>query len=230
MNNLNDRLLLVAQRAYEAYLTFGPRSNVKLKILHGWIKDEVKKVLGHKYEVFGLSESDGSEYRVEGMYYRKKTDLCVTRKGKSLGVISVKFIQSNYIQNKNNYFEQQLGETANLRANDIVFGHMMCFTEPIPYLDRGGTVKRYDHISDEVILRYNKLAMDHQHPHVPDVQAICVFLLDADSNSIVRICEKSDLPNISNESYRLLTGRMSVENFVRRFCKSVELNWEKKSN
>lgn len=33
-----------------------------------------------------------------------------------VAVINVKMVMSNYSQNKNNYFESMLGETANLRS------------------------------------------------------------------------------------------------------------------
>ena len=227
--SISNRFLDAIQDAYQAYLEHGPRSNKKLKILHGWIIKEIGNVLGDKYAISGLTLDSSSEKSVEGMYYPKRVDLLVARDDQHLGVISIKFVQSNYNQNKNNYFEQQLGETANLRSNDIVFGHVIIFTEPIPYYKRDKSIDRFEHISDEVIERYSKLVTDHQHPHIPDVQALCIVLLSEDRKRILRICNKEDLPKISVSSYKLLNSTLGIENFVYLFCQSIQLSYAKKS-
>lgn len=224
-----DRFLSAVQETYQAYLQHGPRSNKKLKILHGWMMKEISEMLSDEYTISGLTLDSSSEKSVEGMYYPKKVDILVARNGQHLGVISIKFVQSNYNQNKNNYFEQQLGETANLRSNDIVFGHMIVFTEPIPYYKRDKSHDRDEHVTNEVIERYSKLLADHQHPHSPNVQALCIVLLSKDKKRILRICDKKDLPRISPSSYRLLKSKLSIRNFVDLFCQEIRLNYAKKA-
>ena len=81
----------------------------------------------------------GKEQKVHGKYYEKNVDVAISREDIILGVVSVKFVMSNYNQNKHNYFEQQLGETANLRSNNIVYGHIMLRTQPTPYLGKDQT-------------------------------------------------------------------------------------------
>ena len=223
--SISHRFLEAVQGSYQAYLKHGARSNEKLKVLHGWIIEEIGKELGDEYTISGLTHKSSSEKSVEGMYYSKKVDLLVARDNQHLGVISIKFVQSNYKQNKNNYFEQQLGETANLRSNDIVFGHVIIFTEPIPYYKRDKSISHFEHVSDEVIERYSKLVTDHRYPHIPDVQALCIVRLSEDRQRVIRICNKEDLPDISASSYQLLDSKLSIENFVPLFCQAIELQF-----
>ncbi len=226
--SISRRFLNAIQDTYQAYLQHGPHSNEKLKFLHGWFIAEIRNTLGDEYTISGMTLASSSEKRVEGMYYPKKVDLLVARDNQHLGVISIKFVQSNYNQNKNNYFEQQLGETANLRSNDIIFGHVIIFTEPIPYYKRDKSIYRFEHVSDEVIERYSKLVTDHRYPHIPDVQALCVVLLNEDRQKILRICNREDLPQISASSYQLLNSKLSIENFVPLFCQAIELRYKMK--
>lgn len=54
--------------------------------------------------------------KVKGKYYDKDIDITVTKDNKPVMCIGIKFITSNYKQNTNNYFENMMGETANIQA------------------------------------------------------------------------------------------------------------------
>lgn len=95
------------------------------------MQDELRRELGDAYALTGQSPVSASEASVEGMYYGKNVDVLVSRDGQELGVVSVKFVITNYWQNSVNYFEQQVGETANLRRRNIVYGNLFCVTDPI---------------------------------------------------------------------------------------------------
>jgi len=197
-----ERLLLAVQKSYQAYVDHGPRSNEKIKILHGWIITELTDVLGPEYLIQGLSQNGGKEQKVCGKYYEKSVDVAISFENVILGVVSVKFVMTNYNQNKYNYFEQQLGETANLRSNNIVFGHIMLRTQPTPYLGKDPNsgkqiVKKEEQVTDSTIELYSALAQDHGAPHVPDVQCLAIFQLNAHKGKILRLCTKSDLPEVS---------------------------------
>ena len=77
--SISHRFLNAVQGSYQAYLEHGARSNEKLKILHGWIIEEIGKELGDEYTISGLTHKSSSEKSVEGMYYSKKVDLLVAR-------------------------------------------------------------------------------------------------------------------------------------------------------
>lgn len=224
---LKEGFLLAAQASYQAYLDYGPRSNRKLKHLHGWLRDEIARNLGRDYAVSGLGVDSNSEQIVSGMYYDKSVDLLVSRDDIDLGVVSVKFVMSNYRQNKNNYFEQQLGETANLRRSDIVFGHILVLPVPTPYYKRDGSIKKTESVTNDVIQRYGNLVEDHLYPHAPDVQALCLLKLDLESLRIVRFCGQEDLPGISPDCYQLLRGKLSLSNFIGIYGQEIRLKYAK---
>ncbi len=208
-----ERFLKAVQRSYARFVDTSPRSNEKIKVLHGWVIKELRAVLGERYTIKGLTEAGGKEQRVDGKYYQKQVDVAISREDNTLGVVSIKFVMSNYQQNKNNYFEQQLGETANLRRGNIVYGYIMLIPQPTPYLKRGGEVKKYEDVDDRTIDLYMRLGEDHGQPHVPDVQCIALFLLTEHKGEIRRQCTREDLPDLSPANFENLVGRLSIDHF-----------------
>ncbi|MCY4105982.1 MAG: hypothetical protein OXG02_04685 [Chloroflexi bacterium] len=118
MDSIEDRFLNAMQQSYQMVLEHGVRSNKKTKVLHGWAQDEMKRALGSGYVFTGQTPVSKSEANVAGMYYGKNVDILVSRDGKELSVISIKYVISNYWQNAVNYFEQQVGETANFKDEE----------------------------------------------------------------------------------------------------------------
>ena len=224
MSDINDRFLKVAREVYKrtrAGGETGSRKSRRLQAFHGWVQDELRARLGDGYDIQGLSDVPGSkEVVVDGLYYKKKVDISVSYRGHILGVVSCKFIQSNYVQNSNNYFEQQMGEISNLRSNDLVYGSIFCLPEPIPYKNRKGDIVKLEHIRNDDIRRYHELERDHNHPHTPNIQAVVVF--KTNSRGVVRICKKDDLSFLDDEAYERLT-RMGLERFFRVFVGSVKI-------
>ncbi len=221
---IEDRCLEAMQKVYVLYKSSpnATRSSKLTKILHGWVQDEIRKALGDEYEIVGQSLTTGSEKKIQGMYYSKNVDVCVKRAGRDLGVISVKFVRSNYRQNSVNYFENQMGETANLRQNNIVFGHLMLLTDPIPYNKKTGKQSRTERINNQDVLKYRALSDDHIHAHAPNVQAMCIAKLDETGDRILRICTQQDLDQISNEAWSAITGPLDLKGFFVRFVNAVE--------
>jgi len=225
---IRSRLLSAVQEAYRRYISNGARSTSKIKALHGWVISELQQVLGDEYDIRGLSDSGGKEAKIEGKYYTNKVDVSISRNDIQQGVVSVKFVMTNYRQNKNNYFEQQLGKTANLRRNDIVFGHIMLLTNPTPYLKKGGEVKKYEYISDKDIQLYESLSSDHGQPHVPDIQCMAIFLLSTHEGEIVRQCTEGDMPEVSETYFHMLDTTLSIDRFFERMCGEIENKYLKK--
>lgn len=189
---LEDRFLEIINETYEEYKVSSERSTKKLKILHGWIQSELKKRLGNEYILEGLSKTSNSEMRVEGTYYDKSVDIGIKRSGKVTGVVSVKFALSSLQKNSVNYFECQMGETANLRRNDIVFGHIFCVLQPIPVRRRDKSIAKWENVNDAFLNKYRKLAEDKKQTHAPDVQAVCIFKRDVENNCVEGWFKKED--------------------------------------
>lgn len=202
----------------------GPRSTKRIRVLHGWAQQEIARRLGADYALRGYSDDGGKEEEVSGWYYIKRVDVSVSRDERVLGVVSVKFVNSNFRQNAYNYFEGQMGETANLRRNDIVFGSVFCVTHPIPYFRKSGILEKFEEIQERDIERYYLLERDHNHPHAPDVQAFCIFRLDWDNRNITRICVRDDLPHLSDAMHQKLQS-MNIGRFFTQFCDHIRLKY-----
>lgn len=203
-------------------LQHGVHSKQKTKVLHGWVQDELMLELGDDYDFVGQSRESAREAEVPGMYYDKKVDILVSRDEQNLGVISVKFVISNYQQNSINYFEQQVGETANLRRGNIVYGNLFCITNPIRYKKRSGEIGRLERIRDHNIQRYLRLRADYEHIHAPDEMAIGIVDLDDNADNVIGLTDPATLA-ISDDSRAALSNQLSVELFFRRMALRIEL-------
>ena len=190
---LQSRFLKTIQEAYPLKRD-NPRSNAGLKLLHGWVQEELNSRLSpnqlgpdlkNKLTISGLSEASSTEEQVKGAYYSKNVDIMISADDddEPLGIVSVKFVISNYRQNSNNYFEQGMGETANLRRRNIVYGHLFCLTNPIPYKDKSGKVKKLEKLNEDDIRKYYKLRNDHEHLHAPHELALGIVDIDAENNT-----------------------------------------------
>ena len=222
--DLEERMLSAVMDSYERYKEAGPRSNKKLIPLHGWVSDEIKRELGDGYVI--RSVQSGGELKIDGKYYSKNVDVSVEFKRHVVGVVNVKFVMSNYRQNANNYFENQLGETANLRRSNIAYGHLNLFTHPIPYFNKEGELQSEHRLNDDDIKKYSLLSEDHSYPHSPNVQAICIFnvegLEERQSSRVTGICEPENAIFLSHDMRTMLRKRFGIERFFSVFCREVE--------
>jgi len=73
-NNLNEKFLKCLGKSFLEYLKEGARSTAKLKILHPCIAEDLKRLLGDKYQLHYLDEKDGKEKSFEGRYMDKRVD------------------------------------------------------------------------------------------------------------------------------------------------------------
>nr|OQX22238.1 MAG: hypothetical protein BWK75_01275 [Candidatus Altiarchaeales archaeon A3] len=217
MNKLEKEFLKVMSEAFEAYNKFGARSNKKLIPLHSWIAKTVKNRLGADFKVNSLG--NGSEKKLDGKYYPKRLDITVIKEDKILATISFKFVTANYDQNSNNYFEQLLGETANIRRVNVGFTHMLVLRAYTPYFDKNkGNLKdkqkKTEILNEHHLSKYIKLFLDQDFPHKPEVLGIIVTDFDGEGN-----CHFADLNElkISNKTKKALNSELSLEKFIDRF-------------
>lgn len=133
-------------------------------------------LLGNEYKIYYL---DGSELKVNGRYYPKHVDIGIQKGKKNLFVLSFKFVTSNYKQNVNNFFENLLGECANIRTQDIGFGHILVLRNKIPYYEKGRNIKRWEYPDDSDLGKYIKLFRDrNSFFHSPNYLAIEIVSID----------------------------------------------------
>lgn len=221
-DGVEQRFLAAMQEAYRMVVIHGSRSTAKTHVLHVWVQDELRRELGDEYDFTGQSPVSTREAGVAGMYYDKNVDVLVARDGEELGVISVKFVISNYWQNSVNYLEQQIGETANLRRRNIVYGNLFCVTNPIPYKNRAGAIVKLEYIRDHDIQRYARLRADHEHIHAPQEMAIGIVTLDTDANAVTDIADPVEM-GISESGCAALDNALSVRLFFPRMARRIGL-------
>jgi hypothetical protein len=231
MQNVNCAFLDKVKESFRLYLDTGARSNEKLKPIHSFIADALKQELNDPELTFcSLRPGQrGGEKSVAGRYMDKNVDIAVCRGDTVLGAVGFKFVMSNYKQNSNNYFENMLGETANIRCNRIPYFQVLVLLKELPYYDNSGRITRTEHINEHNLHKYIKLSEDNIETffHTPTKTLIYVVSL-SESLSDHHIANKAqynelfrdkDL-NVDNEFNDLFQSGVVINDFA-KFIKKV---------
>ena len=180
------------QESYRRYLVDGPRSTSKLLPLHKSLGEIFKKLHPTANLVSKCGELDG-ELKSPGAYYPKNVDIAavvghinstgstytVESKDQILGILGIKFVVTNFKQNANNYFENMMGETANIQQLGIPYSHFIVLPVEIPWLTRDGSVSRIETLASGDIEKYKKLMAGPDGSHKP--ASISIALVEFDS-------------------------------------------------
>jgi len=190
MNNF--QFLAVLKKSFITYLQTGARSNKKLEILHGAISEDLKERLDDKkYSVYSLGFEDGKEHKISGRYLDKTVDITVNENKVPVAGIAVKYVMSNYSQNSNNYFENMLGETANIRSAQIPYFQIFVIPDKIPYFKRKGDISKWEKITENNINKYIKLSNDNIDNFLHTPNKTLVFIVHIkDKNGTVKLLDK----------------------------------------
>ena len=156
----NTEFLNVVASSFKKYLETGSRSNAKLKILHGEIAKDIKERLGSEFTIFSLGIGNGKEKKLYGRYIEKAVDITIAKLGKSVAGIGVKFVMQNYSQNSNNYFENMLGETANIRCANIPYFQIFIIPDKLPYFNNEGKIQKWEEFTSHNSEKYLTLSKD----------------------------------------------------------------------
>lgn len=184
----NKAFLDAVNSSFQIYLKTGARSNKKLEVLHGFIARQIVAKLGAGYSVKSLGVGDNREGKISGRYVDKNVDITLYKDGAPVAGVAVKFVMSNYSQNSNNYFENMLGETANIRAVGIPYFQVLILTQNSPYFDKGGTITKIETITAHNIHKYIVMSGDDTaaYVHSPDKTLVYLVKASGDSASLVR--------------------------------------------
>ncbi len=129
--------LKAISESFQKYIEHGARSTEKLKPIHNFVAKTLQNIWGKDFEIHFMGE-DTKEITVEGKYYPKVIDITVTHKDKPIFCLGIKFVTSNYKQNANNYFENMMGETANIQASkDLQYAQLIILRHETPYYLKG---------------------------------------------------------------------------------------------
>lgn len=184
----NEKFLECIRQSFRTYLEVGTsRSTAKLKNLHGEIARDLEKIYGADFTVCSQGYGDDKEGNIEGRYYSKKVDITINKGEKVVAGYSVKFVMRNYSQNSNNYFENMLGETANIRSTAIPYFQIFIIFDKVPYYEKGGAFKRYDIITPHNLDKYLSLSKDNPSVffHTPDKTLVAIIKLKEKAHNFI---------------------------------------------
>ncbi len=152
------------EEGYKKYLSVHPRSSEKIIPMHKCLSEIILSKLNEKkgYTIKSMGIDDNKEFKFKGKYYAKDIDITVLHNNKPISGLGFKFITSNYKQNSNNYFENMLGETANLKRADFLYGQVLIFKHKMPYYSSDKkTFTKIEHINEKNIAKYIRLHNDN---------------------------------------------------------------------
>lgn len=192
----NNEFLAVLKQSFLVYLHTGARSNEKLKVLHGAIsKDIYDRLQDRKYTVSSLGYGAGKEKTIDGRYINKAVDITISENGKAIAGIAVKFVMSNYSQNSNNYFENMLGETANIRSAKIPYFQVFVIPDKMPYFDKSGRITKWETITAHNLDKYIKLSNDNIDNYMHTPNKTLVYIIHLESAKTVNMRTKDEYEN-----------------------------------
>ena len=115
---------------------------------------------------------------------RKKVDITIKKENKAIAGIAVKFVMQNYSQNSNNYFENMLGETANIRCNHIPYFQIFIILDKLPYYNKDGEIRKWELFTQHNISKYEALSNDEieTYYHTPNKTLIFVIHIPDNEN------------------------------------------------
>jgi hypothetical protein len=172
------KFLEAISNSFKNYQVSGPRSTEKLKPIHLFWADTLKAIFGEQYQLHYLGGTS-KEKTVKGKYYPKDIDITMTHNEHPIFCLGLKFVTSNYKQNANNYFENMMGETANIQANQgIPYAHVLILRYETPYYQRDNVVKKIEIINEKDLSKYLELAEDGQQAHRPYAIGILLVAID----------------------------------------------------
>jgi hypothetical protein len=184
----NSQFLDILKNTFIRCLETHARSSAKLNILHGAISEDLynllKKENDSDFEVSSLGFGKGKEKLINGRYMDKRVDITISKNNQPIAGIAVKFVMSNYSQNSNNYFENMLGETANLRCNKIPYFQIFIIPDKVPYYDNLGCITKWERISEHNLEKYTALSKDNSdvYMHTPNKTLMYIVHLSEDKN------------------------------------------------
>jgi len=192
--SVKQKFIESLKEGYIKYLTVHARSSEKIVPMHRCIAQILKEKLGDEYIIKSMGIGDNKEFKFEGKYYEKDLDITILKDGKPISALGFKFVTSNYKQNSNNYFENMLGETANVKRNNLFYGQILILKEKMPYYS--SDKKQYtkiEKINEKNLKKYFKLGTDNAENlyHKPDIMFIG-FIKTGDEERIAKAIENRE--------------------------------------
>lgn len=185
---MKEKFIKSLEEGYNNYLLVHARSPLKIMPIHKCLSEILKDKLGKDYEIKSMGVGNNKEYTFDGKYYEKDLDITILKNGKPISALGFKFVTSNYKQNSNNYFENMLGETANIKRNNLLYGQILILKEQMPYFSTNKKqFTNVEKINELNLKKYFKLGTDNDENlyHKPDIMFIG-FVETSDEQRILK--------------------------------------------
>lgn len=220
MKNINQEFLKAVSNSFKIFLEIGTsRSTAKLKPLHGTIARHIAEKLGSGYLVHAQGYGKGKEIAMSGRYIDKKVDIAITKDNMPVAGIGVKFVMQNYSQNSVNYFENMLGETANLRTNRLPYFQIFIILDCLPYYNSDKIIKKWETLTTHNVEKYIRLSNDNVEAFYHSPNKTLVYVVHIPENNT--LSSQEDYLNY----YRKLPFNMTLSsNAYDDFGNTVILN------
>lgn len=216
----NSIFLEVLSNSFQEFIKSGTsRSTAKLKPLHGAIAQDLAERLGADYDVFSQGYKAGKEVKIKGRYIDKAVDITVKKGDQVVAGLSIKFVMQNYSQNSNNYFENMLGETANIRCGNCPYFQIFIILDKLPYYQRSGILSKWESFTEHNVQKYIMLSHDNAdvYYHTPNKTLIYIVHIPENDN----LCNNREYMDY----YRSLNPSFTLtEHEYSHFGSSVILN------
>jgi len=153
----------------------------KVDPIHGVISRHLNGLLGDDY-VVETKETTGKETKIQGRYINKAVDVVIRNRSteKIVAGMGVKIPINSFFKNKNNQFENMLGETANIRTNNIPYFQIVMFPAFIPDWQGtgdGARLLRLCEMNEKQLNLYRTLSTDNSlaYYHTPVKTFLLIF-------------------------------------------------------
>ncbi len=154
--------------------------------------------------------------KVKGKYYDKDIDITVEKNKKPVLCLGIKFVTSNYKQNANNYFENMMGETANIQATkNLPYFQLIVLRHKTPYYlkttQKNGIkeASKIEIINEHDLQKYINLAYDTPQAHKP--YAIGILLIDLEEKT-AKVAAINTSKIFTKDFAQLLENKLSIKN------------------
>lgn len=216
MNN-ND-FLQTLKEAFDIFLTTGSHSNKKLIILHKKVATDILSLLGDDYSAKSLGIGDGKEASLKGRYFDKNVDVVFYKKDnnqKAIAGLGVKMVMQNYAQNSNNYFENMMGETANIRCSNIPYFQLFAIPDKIPYYNDENKITKWEGFSVHHAQKYLAMSNDNieSYMHTPTKTLLFAYHIPDATTQLTTQKEYKDYYTHNSHNIRFSLSAVNYGNF-----------------
>lgn len=173
-NKFLEELRKIYIKSYESI--DATRSTERIKMLHGYIKQELES---DDITIMSDGNSDDSkEYKLKGVLGDKNLDVSIFDKEQNFySSIAIKFVFSNYKQNANNYFEQMVAESLNVKLSNSKSYQLIILRRYIPYFKKQKTkLDKIENITNEYLIKKYKRYLEVENLDLVD--GVCLMLID----------------------------------------------------